>query len=72
MRTLQLTLVAFVLACPAMARSVQDTVYLPVREGQVVKGLMLEEAPSDADPPVDWRRGVGTTESTDHGQYPPR
>ena len=51
--------------------SVEGMGYLAPRDGTAVKGAAFGEAPSDAETPVDWRRGVLGTEATErHGHLP--
>lgn len=65
MHMLGLALVAAALAVAAPARSAEATAYLAPQDGAAVNAGGLEQAPPDAAPPIDLRRGVLGTEMTE-------
>jgi len=66
MRTLSLVSLLIVLAAPVPAGSTEATIYLAPRARAVVGRAGFDQAPSDFEPPVDWRPRAPGSEDTDY------
>ena len=62
---LSLPVIAFVLAFPIAAQSVEGTAYLAPRDREAAGQAVFEEAPADTGTPVDWRGGAPGTDAAE-------
>ena len=62
---LSLAVVAFMLAFPIAAQSVEGTAYLAPCDRTTAGGAVFDEAPPDTGTPVNWQGGVPGADAAD-------